>query len=375
MNTSVHKAGKGILLPGRRWLIGLSLFSAISALGGGIELIVWHAGNPHLPPLGILKHTPFGDFGVPGLILASIVGGTSLIAAYSAWRRTRSAVDLTLLAGGTLTLWIFSEVAMLRSVHWLHGVYAAVGLGILGLALRAAKHSEDARLRWIVFVTVAEAVGFLVPMSVGISLSGSTMQGLGALIIGAGLIEGLALGVGQAWALPFRVNRWRYATLTALGAGIAWGSAMTAAWVASLELPRARIISVAVVAALIGLFAIGGAQYLELQRHRPNALGWISWTALAWVLALPASFAPGPFVDASTPLWASYVLFGAGGVLMAYVMARITWHGVQHLLSTPTDSSQAGQRKPGAARGPSRLQTSPNRAQTAHSLSHIRQPL
>jgi hypothetical protein len=79
---------------------------------------------------------------------------------------------------------------------------------------------------------------------------------------------------------------------------------------------------------LPALFAIGGAQWIELRHHRVPARRWIGWTALAWLVALPLSFAPGPLVDETTPLAAHIVLWGCGGVLMAYVMALITWRGV-----------------------------------------------
>jgi hypothetical protein len=64
---------------------------------------------------------------------------------------------------------------------------------------------------------------------------------------------------------------------------------------------------------------------LELLEHTPFAG---SWTALAWAAALPFSFAPAPFVDESTPVSSHLLLWGSGGLLMAYVMALITWRGV-----------------------------------------------
>jgi hypothetical protein len=83
--------------------------------------------------------------------------------------------------------------------------------------------------------------------------------------------------------------------------------------------------------AALCLVAIGGAQWLELRRHIRRAHAWIGWTALAWVLALPLSFAPAPLVDESTPTGVHVVLWGSAGVLMALVMASITWIGVQRL--------------------------------------------
>ncbi len=92
------------------------------------------------------------------------------------------------------------------------------------------------------------------------------------------------------------------------------------------------VVAVAIAAtALFGLTAIGAGQWLELRRHTRMAHRWILWTALAWILALPLSFAPTPFVDEATPLASSFVLWGCAGLLMAHVMALVTWQGVRRL--------------------------------------------
>jgi len=78
----------------------------------------------------------------------------------------------------------------------------------------------------------------------------------------------------------------------------------------------------------LGLFAIGAMQWLELRRA-----AWIGWTALAWVVALPFSFLPMPFVDLTTPMAAMAALWACAGLMMAYVMALITWQGAKRLMA------------------------------------------
>jgi hypothetical protein len=189
--------------------------------------------------------------------------------------------------------------------------------------MRPARMSP--RMRWIVLVTAAETLGFLVPVLTGITTTRAAFApGLQALlIVAAGMIEGLALGLGQAYALPMRVRRARFTLLTALGAGVVWMCIMAAMHVATF--------AVAAIASLFGLAAIGSAQWIELRHHAARAHRWIAWTALAWVLALPLSFAPGLLVDETTPLRAQVVLWGAGGLLMAFTMAVVTWQGVRRL--------------------------------------------
>lgn len=128
------------------------------------------------------------------------------------------------------------------------------------------------------------------------------------------------------------MRRGRYALLTALGAGLVWASVMSVSLLArGTAMPPAVVAAVGVSAGSLGLAAIGSAQWLELRLHTERARRWIAWTALAWTVALPFSFAPGPFVDEKTPLLSHFVLWGCGGLLMAYAMALVTWQGVRRL--------------------------------------------
>ena len=334
------------LLP-RFAIVALGLLSALSAASGGTALIVWRTGHRNLPPLATLAHTPFATFLVPGLILTVFVGGTSLMCAVLAWRRARLAVDATLLAGGALTFWILAEVAMMRGIHWLHVVYGGLGVALLGLGVRASIRSNEPRHRWVVRVTLAEAVGFAAPMTTGMfAYNAGFGEGTQALlVISAGLVEGLALGAGQAWAFPLALSKGRFILFTSIAAGLAWASAMTVVGLATSDgAPRFATVLAGTLAAVVGLLGLGGAQWLELRRRAPRAHRWVFWTALAWIVALPLSFLPGPFVDEETPLWASLVLFAVAGVQMAYAMALITWQGARRL-STGQERESGSARK------------------------------
>lgn len=304
----------------RRTIIGMALVVAISAFGGGIALIANVAGA--VP----LEHTPFATPLVPGLLLSLVVGGTSALAAVLAYRRSERAIDATILAGGALVVWIVAEIALIRTGHWLQLIYGGLGLALLALGMHAGLRSGAPRLRWSVTVTLAETAGYLVPSVVGIATATAGIEGTAqaALVTAAGFVEGVALGTGQALALPVRVDRRRYALLTGLGAALMWGTVMTLMLVGKPALIA--------VAGLVGLVAIGGAQWLELRHHVARAHRWIAWTAVAWIVALPLSFTPAPFVDASTPIAANVALWACGGALMAYVMALVTWQGAARLM-------------------------------------------
>ena len=72
-----HRDYKGKLL------LGLLLFNAISAVGGGLALMTgWIPEQPSW-----VQHTDFSSLYFPGVILMAVVGGSSLVAA---WPRSKT---------------------------------------------------------------------------------------------------------------------------------------------------------------------------------------------------------------------------------------------------------------------------------------------
>ena len=313
-----------------RWIAALATFSAMSAGIGAFGLIAGRAGGGVFP-LSLLRFTPFHSFLVPGLLLGLVVGGSSLICAVLSFRRSPYAIDAAIFAGGALTIWTAAEIAMIRQIHGLHIAYITLGTAMFVLAVQGALASEVARHRWIVSVTIAESLGFLAPSAIGIAsakLGFGIVEQAAALMV-AGLAEGIALGVGQVQGFPFEVRRMEYTYLTAFGASIAWTSATLVRWTFEANLPREIAWAIAPAAAVLGLFSLGFFQWIELRHRHARAGRWVAWTALAWVLALPCSVAPAPFVDETTPIGWQKLLWASGGAVMAYVMALITWRGVR----------------------------------------------
>lgn len=121
-----------------RHLLGvLCLAVGITALWGGIELMGWpRGGAPRFDmPLSVLDRTPFRDFFVPGLLLFFCVGLSNLIAGVRVLRRHRGAERLAFVSGGVLTVWIVTEMGMLRSARGMEWLYLAAGLVIMAVAL------------------------------------------------------------------------------------------------------------------------------------------------------------------------------------------------------------------------------------------------
>ncbi len=59
-------------------LVGLSGFTALTAIGGGLALATGAEGGRF--PIELLRETPFSSYVAPGLILAGVVGGTAALA-------------------------------------------------------------------------------------------------------------------------------------------------------------------------------------------------------------------------------------------------------------------------------------------------------
>lgn len=114
----------------RKTLIGLALFNAVSAIGGGIGII---ATNGLGMPLTWLAHTPFADYAVPGYILIIVVGGSAVVAAVLLFTRQQWSAIMACGAGAIMTGWILGEVVFIRQATWLQALYLLTGLAMMGL--------------------------------------------------------------------------------------------------------------------------------------------------------------------------------------------------------------------------------------------------
>ena len=110
----------------------LSGATAVSALGGSIYGLT---GAPAVPREW-LERSPFRDYRLPSLVLATIVGGGSARASLKAWRGSEDAGAASTLAGAVLTGWIVAQVKMIGFRSGLQPAMAVVGLSLIGLGRR-----------------------------------------------------------------------------------------------------------------------------------------------------------------------------------------------------------------------------------------------
>ena len=187
--------------------------------------------------------------------------------------------------------------------------------------------------RWIGFVTVAESVGFLIPVA-GMGICAAVgcspwMTWLTVALFGAG--EGALLGLGQAEALhgtELAVPVLRWVAVTSAAAAFAWSLGMLPSTLNDagvLDDMSSPAVWVAFgLGAVLLVLSIPTAQYLVLRDVVPRAVGWIPVNVAAWSVGLMATFVPGPFVDEDTSTAVLVASFAAAGICMALIVSTVT---------------------------------------------------
>ncbi len=121
--------------PLRFLLIALTLFLALSAVPGGISLLV----GINAPPVEPLKGSVFSDFLLPGLALLVLVGGSAVVAAVLLLRKSRFAVVLAITTGLIVMSFEFVEVIAIGSppgpARSMQILYFGVGVALVAAAL------------------------------------------------------------------------------------------------------------------------------------------------------------------------------------------------------------------------------------------------
>jgi hypothetical protein len=127
---SAARASAGFVPRGlvRGLLIGVGLFNALSAVGGGIGLLT--PGSMGVP-LSLIANTAFTSYLWPAVILILVIGGTHTAAAVTELRRARAASFWAAFAGFALIIWIFVELAIMGGYSILHGIYFCTGVAQL----------------------------------------------------------------------------------------------------------------------------------------------------------------------------------------------------------------------------------------------------
>jgi len=129
----------------RKLAIVSLLFLGITALIGGIPLIIFPLGPPNPLPPGLLAHSPFHTFFIPGLTLLVMNGLLSFFVLWLTLRNVHGYGLWIALQGCVLLGWLIVQCIMIRAVGGLHYLYAANALALLvsGLMLNSLAHKAS----------------------------------------------------------------------------------------------------------------------------------------------------------------------------------------------------------------------------------------
>ncbi|BDG10076.1 hypothetical protein [Anaeromyxobacter paludicola] len=108
---------------------------AASAIPVGVAFFLRPDGSLVGIPRAVLAGSPFESFRIPGLVLATVVGGSTLFAAVLLARRARSARMATVVAGTIVVGWIAVQVLLIGYVSPLQPLVSVLGVVLLGGAL------------------------------------------------------------------------------------------------------------------------------------------------------------------------------------------------------------------------------------------------
>ena len=109
----------------------LLIFNGIGALYGGWNLISHPDGSSMQMSLDFLKHSPFHNYLIPGIILFVTNGLFSFAVLTVLISRNLYASWLVLAQGAILTGWIFIQVLLVQTIHPLHIIMGSVGIALI----------------------------------------------------------------------------------------------------------------------------------------------------------------------------------------------------------------------------------------------------
>ena len=124
-----------------RWAVCLELFLSLSALGGGLALILGPRGEIIPLPLGLLNGSVFATYFLPGLVLFLVLGLGSMAAAWITWRGHRRGPLATITTGFALLIWMGVEIFIVGYSNQppLQPIYIALGVSLVGIGIALSR--------------------------------------------------------------------------------------------------------------------------------------------------------------------------------------------------------------------------------------------
>jgi len=104
------------------------LFTGVTAMAGGISLMLDRYGDVIGIPLNLLYGSSFSNYLIPGLLLFGVIGIGSLAAALILWKKAEISWVTTMLAGVALVIWIIVQVSIIGYVSKLQPIMFIIGV-------------------------------------------------------------------------------------------------------------------------------------------------------------------------------------------------------------------------------------------------------
>lgn len=121
----------------------LLAFIGLGAVYGGVMLISDPTGWKIGMHTGMLKHSPFKDFLVPGIILFIVLGLGSLVTCAMATLHTPRYSLWIIFFGFAIAIWISVQMLMLREVYFLQVLFGAIGITLMILGIIERKREFE----------------------------------------------------------------------------------------------------------------------------------------------------------------------------------------------------------------------------------------
>ena len=106
-------------------------FIAVTSTLSGLMMIYRPDGAILHLPVNLLEGTPFKNFLIPGILLATIVGGVNLLAVFNNLRRHANRYNWAIAGGFMIIGWIIAQMTLIKVFHWLHIIYLIIGVLII----------------------------------------------------------------------------------------------------------------------------------------------------------------------------------------------------------------------------------------------------
>lgn len=115
-------------------LFFLIAFTGVTSFVSGLLMISKPDGSLLNAPLSLLEGSPFSNYLIPGIILATLVGGVNLIAVFLNIQKHPARYNWAIAGGVMICGWIVVQMILINMVHWLHFIYLGMGLLIILIA-------------------------------------------------------------------------------------------------------------------------------------------------------------------------------------------------------------------------------------------------